>query len=169
MSIRSPRHVVFFSQLARDLAKRVRGIDARMTTHAGDFPVRKARLGQVVERDPGDAFAVFVALHALKNHVAQLGFRNQIFDALFCHVGHHRLKLRGAETVTDRPSPRRAEFDQITMGWGSDDFEDLGARVELVAEFKASQCGLLPAEDKIVLAMMKRWALLGQAKAGAGA
>lgn len=66
--------------------------------------------------------------------------------------------------MSDRPPPRRAEFDAITMGWGSDDLDDLTARIELAAEWTESIGGavmLSAAEAKIVTAMIERQVQLG--------
>lgn len=54
---------------------------------------------------------------------------------------------------TDRPLPRRPEFDTIVEGWGGDSVQDLHARLQLVAEFQIANGALRPAEQKIANAM----------------
>lgn len=56
---------------------------------------------------------------------------------------------------------RRQEFDSIVEGWGSDDLDDLIARVELLREFWAKHMPLTPAEHKIARAIIKRLGHLG--------
>jgi hypothetical protein len=63
--------------------------------------------------------------------------------------------------MPDRPPLRRAEFDEIANGWGSDSFHDLGARIDLVEEFKVLVGTLTHAEDKILAAMESRHQKLG--------
>ncbi len=58
--------------------------------------------------------------------------------------------------MSDRPPPRRPEFDSITMGWGSDNRADLEARMELALEFQQKVGSLSLAEDKIMRAMSAR-------------
>lgn len=62
--------------------------------------------------------------------------------------------------MTDQ-NKTRPEFDAIVTGWGSDDLEDLGARVELVLEFWESHLPLTRAEHKIVGAISERYVKLG--------
>lgn len=61
----------------------------------------------------------------------------------------------------DEPKPheRRAEFDAITMGWGSDSKEDLAARIQLATDWMQSIGGkpmLTDAERKVLAAMWGR-------------
>jgi hypothetical protein len=58
--------------------------------------------------------------------------------------------------MSDRPLPRRPEFDEICNGWGSDSRADLEARMELVLEFQQKVGTLTLAEEKILRAMSAR-------------
>lgn len=57
--------------------------------------------------------------------------------------------------MSDHPVLRRKEFDDLTMGWGSDSTDDLLARCELLSEWWQGNFPLLPAEHKIARAMIK--------------
>ena len=54
------------------------------------------------------------------------------------------------------PTTRRADFDEITTGWGADDAGDLAARCQLLAEWWQANFPLTQAELKIARAMKKR-------------
>ena len=56
---------------------------------------------------------------------------------------------------------RRAEFDAIATGWGTDALLDLHARLELLAEFWRENFPLNPAEHKMARAMITRLHTLG--------
>jgi hypothetical protein len=60
-----------------------------------------------------------------------------------------------------RKPHRRPDFDAIVMGWGSDNFDDLTARIELVALFVGSEGALTEAEDRTVKMMIDRQITLG--------
>lgn len=63
--------------------------------------------------------------------------------------------------MSDRPPPRRPEFDEIANGWGSDGLPDLMARVELLLEYWKANFPLSPAELKVARAITKRASDLG--------
>lgn len=58
-------------------------------------------------------------------------------------------------------APRRQGFEDITAGWGSDDLDDLTARVELLLGWWKANFPLQPAEHKVARAMTKRLGELG--------
>lgn len=60
-----------------------------------------------------------------------------------------------------RPHQRREEFDLITIGWGSDNLEDLTARAELMVEYYRKLGGYTAAELKVANAIEKRIRELG--------
>lgn len=68
----------------------------------------------------------------------------------------------------DQDAPRRQAFDAITMGWGSDDFDTLGLRIEESARWMTengeSVDQLRPGERKIVKAMIERQIRMGIAQ-----
>jgi hypothetical protein len=61
----------------------------------------------------------------------------------------------------DRPPPRSPDFDELTQGWGSDSFDDLVARCELLLEYWRAHFPLPPAELKVARAMIRRMVELG--------
>lgn len=66
--------------------------------------------------------------------------------------------------MVDVIPPRRKAFDEICDGWGSDDLDDLMARVELLSEFWFANFPLSAAELKVARAMSKRLHELGGIK-----
>lgn len=56
---------------------------------------------------------------------------------------------------------RRAEFEALTRGWGSDGFDDLMARCQLLAEWWKGNFPLTMAEMKVTKAMTGRLRALG--------
>lgn len=67
-----------------------------------------------------------------------------------------------AMPMTEKTPVRRAGFDAVVSGWGADPAADLRARLELVREFQERAGPLLPAEAKVVTAMLRRRGLLFQ-------
>lgn len=58
-------------------------------------------------------------------------------------------------------APRRADFDALVQGWGSDGREDLLTRLQLLSEWWSHAMPLRPAELKIAKAMKARLCTLG--------
>lgn len=56
---------------------------------------------------------------------------------------------------------RRAEFEQITAGWGADGYDDLMARCQLLADWWKGNFPLTMAEMKVTKAMTNRLRHLG--------
>lgn len=55
-----------------------------------------------------------------------------------------------------KPNSRRAEFDELTTGWGADSLVDLRARQQLLGELFTSLGGFTAAEQKISDAIAAR-------------
>lgn len=80
-------------------------------------------------------------------------------------VAADRRRSKG-EIVSDQPARRQA-FDNITMGWGTDDFETITDRIGELSIWTDSIGGrgkLTPAEIKIAQAMIERQVRLGIAQ-----
>lgn len=60
-----------------------------------------------------------------------------------------------------KPHKTRAEFDEITQGWGGDGIDDLTARCELMVEYYRNLGGYTAAELKIATSMERRLRELG--------